>query len=62
RLRWAYEHLEWTKKEYRWDNIVKIWFPANSPGLNPVKNAWKKLKDAVYRRQPRRSQEMRQVV
>ncbi|OCK73853.1 hypothetical protein K432DRAFT_311896 [Lepidopterella palustris CBS 459.81] len=35
-----------------------MWFPANSPDLNPIKH----LKDAVYRRQPRTSQEMRQVL
>ncbi|OCK73006.1 hypothetical protein K432DRAFT_314059, partial [Lepidopterella palustris CBS 459.81] len=32
------------------------------PDLNPIKNIWKKLKDAVYRRQPRTSREIRQVL
>ncbi|OCK73358.1 hypothetical protein K432DRAFT_265654, partial [Lepidopterella palustris CBS 459.81] len=30
--------------------------------LNPIKDVWKKLKDVVYRRQPRTLQEIRQVL
>ncbi|OCK75841.1 hypothetical protein K432DRAFT_307658, partial [Lepidopterella palustris CBS 459.81] len=24
------------EEEYRWHNIIKMWFPANSPDLNPI--------------------------
>jgi transposase len=48
--------------EYRWHNIVKMWFPAISPDLNPIENGWKKLKDAICRQQPRTPQELEVLI
>jgi transposase len=50
------------KEEWGWHGLHRIWFPANSPDLNPIENLWRKLKDAVARRRPQNQKELRQML
>lgn len=46
------------QQEWQWHGLNRIWFPANSPDSNPIKNIWKKLKDAVAQRRPSTKEEL----
>lgn len=35
-----------------------MYWPSNSPDLNPIENAWSYLKQKVYLRQPKNKKEL----
>ena len=42
--------------------IRLLWWPSNSPDLNPIENVWRLLKHRVQRRFPKSKDELRAII